>query len=862
MKQHINIYTSILFLSIVFCGCSPKTATPKMEIEQLSVVWTLIGNTAEEECIAEFAFINNGKSAVKQGDWILYFNQNTLQVAAAMPDSAKGRVEHINGDLYRFLPGKDFNIAPADTLRIRYKYKGMLIKEGEAPAGAYFMQQMGIDKEEILLPKHFKVLPFNNLNALAPDPSLLATIPTAANEYDRNLAIPMLPLAQVGKIIPTPFQYKEGSGNVVLTEKTVVRYAKGLENEAGYLVDMLKKMFGIAPKITEGASNDNNAIRLSFAPTSANGVAAEAYRLLVSAGKGVHITGTDAAGVFYGVQSLLSIIESDRQQTAIVVNEVDILDAPRFGYRGFLLDVSRNFQKKEAVLRLIDLLAMYKVNKLNIRITEDEGWRIEMKDLPELTQVGGKRGHTTNAKNWLTPSFGSGPYPDAENNYGTGYYTREDFKDIIKYASQHHIQVIPEVCFPSHAQAAIKAMEARYDYYMAKNEPQKANEFRLIDPNDKSIYLSAQMYKDNIVCVALPSVYHFYETVVKDFIGMYEEAGLKMTTFNTGGDEVPNGAWTQSPLCATLMKTLPDVKNVRQLQGYFFEKTLGILEKYNLQVTGWEEIVLNKDGEGNAAVNSKFVGKNIIPLVWDNTDDHIDLGYRIANAGYPVVLCNVTNLYFDLAYNTDPAEPGLHWGGFQDAIDPYVMTPLDVYKSAHFNMFSQLTEKEEQYIGKQRLTPESSNRIVGLQAQLWSETIKGAPMMEYYVVPKIFAFAEKAWAKAPDWESEISLSKRNAAIQKGWGQLANRIGQREFSRLDKFFGQYNYRIAPVGAVIENGILKANTAFPGLIIRFTTDGSDPNNTAPEYTAPTKVSGTVKIRAFNSLGRGGKIFKIQE
>ena len=424
---------------------------------------------------------------------------------------------------------------------------------------------------------------------------------------------------------------------------------------------------------------------------------------------------------------------------------------------------------------------------------------------------------------------------------------------------------------PGHARAAIKAMEARYDYFMAKGETEKANEFRLIDPNDKSVYLSAQMYKDNIVCVALPSVYHFYETVVKDIVAMYQEAGLKLTTFNTGGDEVPNGAWAKSPLCVELMKTLPEIKDARQLQGYFLEKAVAIFEKYNLEVAGWEEIVLNKDSQNNIQVNPKFKDKKVLPLVWDNTGKNIDLGYRIANAGYKVVLCNATNLYLDLSYNSDPSEPGLVWAGYQDAIDPYVMTPFDVFKSINFDKYSRLTEKEEIFgrksqkidanMPRQYLKREAEKNIVGMQAQLWAETIKGSKMLEYFLAPKLFSFAEKAWSSAPTWESESAISKRVNSIWAGWADIANQIGQREFSRLDFLFDGYNYRIASPGAVIEDGLLKANVAFPGFAIRYTEDGSEPNVNSKEYSTPIKVSGPIKVRSFNKFGRASKTFIVK-
>lgn len=861
-RYFLHLAGAIVISLLLSCsGSSYKLAEG---VGQLHVNWNLIENTNDVSPLSrvEFIFVNEGARTLRHGDWAMYFNQDNLPLHH-MADSALGVVEHINGYWYRFVPGEGFAIKPGDSLVFEYVYHGSNIKEKLGPVGAYFVVGEGSGKEKIVQSRDITVLPFSDLSRVFPDPEIAATVPDAANEYARNQRITVLPDDQIGRIIPSPFQIRKISGSAELNEETVVYYGEGLENEAEYLTSTTAKIFGATLKKAEGKGDNPRSITLSLAPMSVNGVDSESYRLTVSADKGVTITGSDPAGVFYGIQSLFALIPADAYagRAPVKIECVEILDAPRFSYRGFLLDVARNFQKKEDVLKLIDLLAMYKVNKLNIRITEDEGWRIEISGLQELTRIGSKRGHTRDSKDWLQPAFGSGPWPDSEGNYGNGFYTREDFKDIIRYASKRHIQVIPEVCFPSHARAAIMAMEVRYDHYAALGDMEKAEEFRLIDPDDRSVYSSAQSFKDNIVCVARPSVYHFYETVVKDFIAMYEEAGLKMTMFNTGGDEVPNGAWAGSPLCLELMKSLPDINNPRELQGYFLEKTLEMLEKYNLKVTGWEEIVLNKDEQNNVAINPKFLGKNILPLVWDNTGENVDLGYRIANAGYPVVLCNVSNLYFDLAYNTDPTEPGLVWGGFTDAIDPYVMTPMDVYKSTNFDWYGRLTEQEEFHPGKERLKPEKHVNIVGLQAQLWAETIKGPRMMEYYTLPKLFAFAEKAWSKAPAWEIEADVKKRVDAIWQGWSELAGRIGRNELPRLDYVFGGYNYRIPPPGAVIEDGTLKANIAFPGLEIRYTTDGSEPGKNSPMYTAPVSVSGNVQVRAFSRNGRGGRTFPVR-
>ncbi len=847
-------------LITLLTGCDRPSGRIARVSENLRVTWELLGNTfgEEEQCQAAFTFINLGSNTITGKGWNLYFNQNTL-MPIPLEDSSRGWVEQINGDFYRFVPGRLFRLAPADTLVIQYAYKGILIKEADAPNGLY-LASTGKNKSEVCTLKNYAAKPFTKTEKLFPGFSHL--LPTPKQEYERNLALTTLPLSETGQLIPTPFQVIPGRGKVVVSENTVIYYAKELAGEAEYLATVIEKLFGGRLLTKEGLVGNAGDIVLKTAAIQVNGISREAYHLQIIQGHGIILTGNDAAGVFYAIQSLLGLVGAgnlSREVTSVTFNEVEIFDAPRFHFRGFLLDVSRNFQKKEAVMKLMDLLAFYKINTLNLRLTDDEGWRLEIAGLPELTQLGSKRGHTLDDASWLPPSFGSGPFPDSANNMGSGYFTRDDFKEILRYAHQRHIEVVPEICFPSHARAAIKSMEARYRTFMQQGDEKAANEFRLIDPDDRSVYLSAQLYKDNIVCVALESTYHFYETVVKDIIAMYQEAGIKLTRFHTGGDEVPRGAWAGSPLCLNLLAEHPEIKGPRDLQGYFFNRALERLAPYDLIIGGWEEVVLNKDAEDSISVNPAFLGRNVIPYVWDNTGSNVDLGYRIANAGYPVVLCNVTNLYFDLSYNTDPLEPGLYWGGFQDAKDPFVMMPYDIFKSAVYDQFGNAAEKEEDFSRKEHLMPESRKNIIGLQAQLWSETLKRPDMLEYYVLPKLFAFSEKAWAAAPKWESDPDLKSRTQKIDATWNEFANRIGQRELPRLDYLFGGFNYRISPPGAIIVDGLLKANIAYPGMTIRYTTDGSEPSVYSTRYTVPVTVSGVVKLRAFSSNGRPGRVIE---
>ena len=215
-------------------------------------------------------------------------------------------------------------------------------------------------------------------------------------------------------------------------------------------------------------------------------------------------------------------IEVYRQKNKeIPVDSVKIVDAPRFRYRGLHLDVARNFQSKQTVEKLLDLMAFYKLNRLHLHLTDDEGWRIEIKQLPELTSVGGRRGHSLDETANLIPSQGSGPTPDSKSSPGTGYYSQGDFVEILRFAQQRHIMVIPEIDLPGHARAAVKSMEARRHKLRAQGQTDEADAFLLQDPNDKSKYESVQLWRDNIVDVGRENTYRFLKVVVNEFRDIY-----------------------------------------------------------------------------------------------------------------------------------------------------------------------------------------------------------------------------------------------------------------------------------------------------------------------------------------------------
>jgi hexosaminidase len=498
-------------------------------------------------------------------------------------------------------------------------------------------------------------------------------------------------------------------------------------------------------------------------------------------------------------------------------------------------------------------MAFYKLNRLHLHLTEDEGWRIEIEELPELTQVGAFRGHTTDDSENLQPSYGSGPFTDPDSSYGSGFYSRAQYIDLLRYAWERHIEVIPEVNFPGHSRAAIKSMEHRYRRLMDQGKQAEAEQYRLVDPDDASVYRSAQWYTDNVICVCRESAYAFLTTVIDDLIEMHDEAGVPLAMIHTGGDEVPRGVWSNSPICAEYLKAHPEIDNPRNLQKAYFKQVAAYLDSKGLQTSGWEEIAMDFREDGSWIPNVEFANSHVVPYIWNSLWGAEDLGNRLANAGYPVVLCNVTNFYFDLAYNKDPREPGLYWGGFVDTRDAFEFVPYDVFRSIERKANGELYDDAD-FVGKEMLTTEGRRDILGMQGQLWSETLKGQDMLEYSYLPKMLGLAERAWYGQADWGDIADRRARNEAVDRAWNAFANALGRTEFARLDRLNGGYNYRLAPPGAKVEDGRLVVNTAYPGMVVRYTTDGSEPTANSPLYSEPLDIAAEiVKLSTFDSRGR---------
>ena len=850
MKNTISLYASLFIMAIFFTNCGQTIP----DAHDIDIRWELISNTYSDEPQAKAAFTihNQSEFRFRDDNWALYYSQRPRTVLSTDAASLV-EVEWINGDWHRIVPQEGFELRKDQELIINYEVEGWWIKESDVPLGLYFVFYDRRGNEKGIVPaENFEYKPFEREEQISRHRNDKKPIPTPEWRFNDNQNMHLISEEQLKRVIPTPVTIQSTGEMVTFFEPVDIYYQSGLENEADHLVNMLVARTGQTFQSRIGSEQKPNSILLKTADISINGIGSEAYRLEIGRNRNITITGSDNAGVFYGIQTLSALLPAGMvQEVQMEVKTIE--DAPRFVYRGMHIDVGRNFQEKETILKMLDLFAYYKINTLLFYLTEDEGWRLEIKELPELAEVGGQREHTTQEAAAVHPAYGSGPFPYAEGTHGSGYYTHDEFVEILRYAHARHINIIPAVNFPGHARAAIKAMEARYERFMAKGDEEAANEFRLIDPDDTSEYLSPQRFTDNVVNVARESAYRFYETVIDAIVDIYEEAGVPLEIFHTGGDEVPEGVWTQSPMIDELLEDMPEVTDPKNLQAYFFRRANDKLRERNLKNGGWEEVVLLREEDGSYSPNPEFIGEGVIPYIWNNLrTDQYDLGYRLANMGYSLVQCPVSNFYFDLAYNKDPKEPGLYWAGFINTKNAWYYAPFDVYKTTLRSSMGREFDLEEEFAGMERLQPGAEDNILGLSAQLWSETIHGPEMLEYYTLPKIIGFAESAWAQERSFESIENREQREAEAARKWNIFANTIAQREFPRLAEMHGGYNYRIPLPGAVIENQMLKANIEFPGLDIRYTTDGSEPVPGSTLYEEPVSVSGTVKLKAFDRAG----------
>jgi hexosaminidase len=407
-------------------------------------------------------------------------------------------------------------------------------------------------------------------------------------------------------------------------------------------------------------------------------------------------------------------------------------------------------------------------------------------------------------------------------------------------------------------------MEARSRRLVERGDAAGAKKFLLRDPADRSEYESVQMWRDNVVDVGLESTYRLVSTVVGELREIYQRAGVPLSSIHLGGDEVPNGVWEKSPASQKIQLNAASMIPPRgQLELHFLNRASDLVARQAIQPACWEDCLLWELSDDPAAGRTRRAAGKPAPTayVWNNVWGwgREDAAYRLANAGFDVVLCNATHLYFDLACEKDPAERGYYWASYVEARAPFELVPLDVFKNAHHDGMGRPVSQQD-FANRARLTHEGTQHILGIQGQLWSENLRSDEILEYMAFPRLIALAERAWARSPAWADIENADERGRQLDANWNEFANRLGQRELPRLDTMFGGVLYRLPPPGAKVQGGHAYANIAYPGLVIRYTTDGSEPTAASELYTAPISITASVKLKSFDTRGRGSRTVTI--
>lgn len=807
------------FLTILSCAMMALALSAQSPI---AVAWQMGQNNAAANNYSSRFVIKNVSKQPLGADWEFFFNQFSRSVT--LPAGCPVDIKEVSTTYYRIKPNANYKpLAAGDSLVIDMVMGGSLVNKCYVPAGGHVVmggdmahpQAVAINCSPLDKPGQWRD------HKAYPDGNYMYSYNEAINGFGDGYT------GNDYDIFPAPKQVDIEDGFTQVGSLVTIKTGKFLQ-WGGYRRAKALLTSELQKRGVYASSGQSTVIELLLdKKLSTNG---EYYTLRVHDGK-ISIHGVTQAALMNGVKTLIAALDHSKGHR---LQNCFVIDWPDFGYRGVMLDIARNFVIKPADFkRTIDLLAYYKINTIQFHFTDDEAWRLEIPGFPELTQVAARRGATLDENGYLAQIFDGNGNPDDLSQCANGYYTRAEFIDLLKYARSRGVRVIPEIETPGHARAAIVAMKNR-----AKNNP-TAEQFRLWDDKNESVYTSAQSYHDNVLNVASDDVYRFIDRVVAELEKMYKEAGLKLEIVHLGGDEVPNGAWSKSPDVQALMQR-EGLKTQHEVSEYYVKRISELLAARKIRIEGWQEVALDHKPEFNTVVAPRVAGVN----AWSTVGSRSDVPYRLANDGYPVILSNVTNFYMDMAYSWHQNEQGLHWGGKVDEFDAWSALPANIYASARTAVDG--TPINITTAGDGKVGLEKPENIIGVQAQLWGETLRSFDEVQYMLLPKMMGVSERAWTAMPEWSKNLT---DNQAYNEARHQYNLKIGTRELPLL-KGMG-YTFRVGPPGIKLVDGKLMINTQYPDELVTYTLDGSEPTVDSPRWTAPVPVKTqpqVIKAKAF--------------
>jgi len=782
--------------------------------------------------------VSDAGGSLDDNGWKLYFHstRRILQVT-----SDEFGVTHVNGDLHYLAPNAQFSGFGGGVKSVKMITEfNHLVETDFQPrywiARGNDAQIIANTDEETNENAYAMDITGNNRFEFVGEENPIAT---PALRFDSNSGVnarsAALATADIdARIVPKPTSITRSSGNLNVGAGFSFAALDLPAESINALQARQSQFMSLNPNV-----NLDGDIDVTLAPNT--------YTLTTRA-DGISITARDQRSMFYAAQSLLALVEPGDSFIPLV----DITDSPRFEFRGMHVDVARNFHSVDSMKKLMDQMAAYKLNKLHLHLSDDEGWRLEIPGLPELTNVAGKRGFSVDGDGNVTetdtlmPAMGSGPNT---NNQGSGFYTRAQYVELLQYANARFIEVIPEFDMPAHVRSAVVAMRAR-----ARNLGDARNlNVRLDDPDDTSRYLTVQNYNDSFINPCVPGTYEFLRTVVNEVKGMYTSANLPFNVWHMGGDEAVNillgfgfqnpdtslydQPWAKSPVCTAFINDTAGVNSRDDLTPYFIKEVSKIVADAGIpNLYAYQDIY----GDLSASeLNTTGAGVGFwAPLANNNASGTIGSANSFSNRGFDTVIGIPDFLYFDFPYEVDPKERGYYWAARQTNTEK-------VFKFTPENLAQNAATSVERYGRPWSATNQGSNQgYSGMQGFLWSETVRTPEHFDYMLFPRILALAERAWHKA-DWELPYVAGEQfdsqsgqvsTNGIDNDYAAFASAIGSRELAKLDA--AGIKYRIPPPGAKVVGGQLQMNSNFPGLTLEYSNDGNSWqvwNNASPPASA---------------------------
>ena len=523
-----------------------------------------------------------------------------------------------------------------------------------------------------------------------------------------------LSFAQEVNIIPQPVKVVKNTGNFVINAQTSLVAANKEDNaSAAFLNAYLSDYYGFVLPVVKKATK--NYIKLSSLK-SIQGLKGEGYSLK-SDKNGVEIIGNSPIGTFYGIQTLIQLLPVEKSSN-LAIASVNVQDEPRFAYRGAMLDVGRHFFSVAFVKKYIDYLALHKLNYFHWHLTEDQGWRIEIKKYPKLTEIGSKRNGSI---------IGRYPGKGSDNTPEGGFYTQEEVKDIVKYASDRFITVIPEIEMPGHSSAAIAAYPELSCFPNEKtnlpdNMMSDKSKQEMANGRNKIVQETWGVHAD--IFVPTENTFKFLENVLDEVIALFPSKYIHI-----GGDEAPKDAWKKSEFCQQMIKE-KGLKDEHGLQSYFIQRIEKYVNAKGRTIIGWDEIL-----EGGLAPNA-------IVMSWRGEEG----GIAAAKENHQVIMTPGSHVYLDHSQTKNEKEVTI--GGFLPLEKVYSYEPIP----------KELNEQQAKY-------------VMGAQGNVWTEYMANPAKVEYMIFPRLSALSEVLWSPKDkkDWtqfQTKIETMKKRYTM---WG---------------------------------------------------------------------------------------------